>query len=197
LKDDYGCGMKLILASGSPRRRELLKEMGYDFDIVVPDVDEDIIQGEAPSDHVLRISKKKAALVARDFPDDIVLGADTIVVLDGRIFGKPESRLAAKDMLETLSGRAHIVYTGLTVINSSACVTISRYDSTEVVFNDLAEDEIEKYIESGEPLDKAGAYGIQGMGSFLVGRYEGELDTVIGFPRKLFKEMYREIESCQ
>ncbi len=189
--------MRLILASSSPRRQKLLKEMGYEFEIVAPISDEDLMPGESPADHVLRVSRDKAESVAGDFEDDCVLGADTIVVLEERIFGKPESKADAARMLGTLSGKTHAVYTGLTIVNLSNGTTLSRYDSTKVSFRILNEVDIERYIESGEPMDKAGSYGIQGMGSFLVERYDGELDTVIGFPRKLFKSMYQEVVSCQ
>ncbi|MEE9553056.1 MAG: nucleoside triphosphate pyrophosphatase [candidate division Zixibacteria bacterium] len=189
--------MRLILASSSPRRQKLLNEMGYEFEIVTPISDEMMMAGESPEKHVLRISRDKAESVAGDFADDLVLGADTIVVLNDRIFGKPGSKVEAVEMLETLSGKTHTVYTGLTIVNHSAGTVLSRYDSTLVSFNILNEYDIERYIDSGEPMDKAGAYGIQGMGSFLVERYDGELDTVIGFPRKLFKSMYEEVAFCQ
>jgi len=189
--------MRLILASGSPRRRMLLEEMGYDFDIVVPEVVEDFVAGESPEEHVLRLSRKKAELVASDYPDDLTLGADTIVVLGDRIFGKPKSEIEAREMLETLSGKTHIVYTGVAIINRSGGIALSRYDSTRVTFNVLKDEQIDNYIGSGEPMDKAGAYGIQGPGSYLVERYDGAMDTVIGFPRRLFEEMYREVISCQ
>jgi len=185
--------MRLILASSSPRRQKLLGQMGYSFEIVAPDVAETIGRDESPGDHVLRVSREKAESVAADFPDDCVLGADTVVVLDNLIFGKPRSREEASGMLKTLSGRTHIVYTGLSLIHLSGGTSLSRYDSTRVTFNNLNEIDIEQYIKSGEPMDKAGAYGIQDMGSFLVDRYDGELDTVIGFPRKLFEQMYQEV----
>ncbi len=185
--------MRLILASSSPRRQKLLGQMGYSFEIVAPDVVETIGRDESPGDHVLRVSREKAESVAADFPDDCVLGADTVVVLDNFIFGKPRSQEEASGMLKTLSGRTHIVYTGLSLIHLSGGTSLSRYDSTRVTFNNLNEIDIEQYIKSGEPMDKAGAYGIQDMGSFLVDRYDGELDTVIGFPRKLFEQMYQEV----
>lgn len=169
--------------------------MGFDFEIIVPETDEKIVPGEMPADHVIRVSREKAGAVAADFPGDIVLGADTAVVLNGEIFGKPKSASEAMTILGRLSGNTHTVYTGLTMINSSAGATISRYDSADVFFNHLSESEIEQYVRTGEPLDKAGAYGIQGMGSFLVKSYEGNLDTIIGFPRKLFREMYADITS--
>lgn len=188
--------MKIILASGSPRRQKLLSALGYDFEVVTPVVREENMPGESPEDHVKRLSRLKAESVARQYPDSLVVGADTIVVLDGRILGKPKSKGEAKSMLELLSDKTHIVYTGLSMIISTTDIVRSEYDSTRVTFNKLSPEDIDRYLESGESLDKAGAYGIQGMGSFLVDSYDGELDTVIGFPSKLFKKMYEEVRSC-
>ncbi|UCE66893.1 MAG: septum formation protein Maf [Candidatus Zixiibacteriota bacterium] len=188
--------MKIILASESPRRSKILSDMGYDFEIAIADVVEDIIGDESPSDHVIRLSSKKAERVAGDYPDDVVIGADTAVVLDGEILGKPGSEKEAFKMLSRLSGKTHTVFSGLTVMVGSEKLKRSDYDRTEVIFNDLSESRIREYVSSGEPLDKAGSYGIQGMGSFLVKSYCGEIDTVIGFPSKLFEKMYMEVRSC-
>lgn len=188
--------MKIILASGSPRRRKILSEMGYDFEIAVADVDENIIPDEPPRNHVLRLSSKKAEKVADDYPDDIVIGADTAVVLNGEILGKPVSESDAFEMLKWLSGKTHTVYTGLCILVKSEDLKKSDYDKTDVTFNELPENRIKEYVSSGEPLDKAGSYGIQGMGSFLVKNYAGELDTVIGFPSRLFERMYSEVRAC-
>ena len=188
--------MKIVLASGSPRREKLLSEMGYDFEIAAPAILEKDIPGEAPEDHVQRLSRLKAESVARQFPHSLVVGADTVVVLESRILGKPESKSEAKSMLELLSDKSHTVYTGLSMMVLTKDITTSDYDSTRVTFNKLSPEQIHRYVESGEPLDKAGAYGIQGMGSFLVDSYEGELDTVIGFPSKLFEKMYKEVLTC-
>ncbi len=188
--------MKIVLASGSPRRQKLLLKLGYDFEVVTPVVQEQNISGELPEDHVKRLSRLKAESVAREYPDSLVVGADTIVVSEGRILGKPKSKAEAKSMLKLLSDKTHIVFTGLSMIVMTKDIAKSDYDSTRVTFNKLSSEDIHRYVESGEPLDKAGAYGIQGMGSFLVDTYEGELDTVIGFPSKLFKKMYEEVRSC-
>jgi len=188
---------KIILASGSPRRKELLSDLGYQFDIIIPNLDESLLPGENPSEHVLRLSLAKARAIAMEHSDDIIIGADTIVVLGDKILGKPASPDEAVSMLKLLSGKPHIVYTGLTLMILNENIIKSDYDATKVVFNDLEESAIEKYVASGEPLDKAGAYGIQGMGSFLVNHYEGEFDTVIGFPTKLFKELFEEVVSCR
>lgn len=188
--------MKMVLASGSPRRRKILAEMGFDFGIAIADVVEDIIPGESPADHVIRLSGKKAETVAINYPDDLVVGADTAVVLDREILGKPESEKEAIEMLLKLSGKTHTVFTGITVMVMNEKIRRSGYDQTEVTFNELSEGQVSDYVSSGEPLDKAGSYGIQGMGSFLVKSYAGEIDTVIGFPSRLFEKMYTEVRSC-
>jgi len=188
---------KLILASGSPRRQKILKDMGYDCDVVVSGADENMIENETPEDHVTRVSGLKAESVAKDYPGDLVLGADTIVVLGSAVLGKPGSRQEAIEMLERLSSKTHTVYTGLTMICIDSNFNLSGFDSTKVTFNKLNRSEIERYVDTGEPMDKAGAYGIQGMGAFLVERYEGALDTVIGFPGALFERMYQEASQCQ
>lgn len=188
--------MKIVLASGSPRRQKLLSEMGYDFEIVTPAIPEENNPGEAPEDHVKRLSRLKAEFVAPKYPNSLVVGADTIVVLENRILGKPESKMEARSMLELLSGKTHTVFTGLSVIILTKDIAKTDYDSTRVTFNKLSSEDIHRYVESREPLDKAGAYGIQGMGSFLVDNYKGDIDTVIGFPSKLFQKMYKEVQSC-
>ncbi len=188
--------LKIVLASGSPRRQKLLSEMGYDFEVVTPVIPEKNTPGEAPQDYVKRLSRLKAESVALKYPDSLIVGADTVVVLERRILGKPESKSEAKSMLELLSGKTHAVFTGLSLIVLEKDIATSDFDSTEVTFNKLSPEDINHYVESGEPLDKAGAYGIQGMGSFLVDNYDGELDTVIGFPSKLFETMYEGIISC-
>jgi septum formation protein len=188
---------KIILASGSPRRKELLSGLGYQFDVIIPSLDESLLPGENPSGHVLRLSLAKARAIAMEHSDDIVIGADTIVVLGDKILGKPASPEEAVSMLKLLSGKPHVVYTGLSLVILNDNIIKSDYDATKVVFNHLEESAIEKYVASGEPLDKAGAYGIQGMGSFLVNHYEGEFDTVIGFPTKLFKKLFEEVVSCR
>jgi len=189
--------LKMILASGSPRRREILAQMGYDFKTVSPDLDESLLDGESPDRHVMRLSSAKAKSVADKHPDDLVIGADTIVVLGNRILGKPSSPDEAIEMLHLLSGKAHVVYTGLSLIILSEKLERTGYDATKVIFNTLEDNSIRSYVESGEPLDKAGAYGIEGMGSFLVNHYEGEFDTVIGFPTKLFSNLFAEVTSCR
>jgi septum formation protein len=182
-------GRKLILASSSPRRKEILRKEGIEFEIKFPS---DIVEDTSNSDpvkHVLTLSRDKAESVSDQTEEGIVLGADTVVVLDGEILGKPQNSKEAFGMLKKLSGRMHKVYTGITLRNNYNGKTVSDYDCTEVKFNQLKDEKIAAYIDTGEPMDKAGAYGIQGMGSFLVESINGNLDNVIGLPTGKLKEM--------
>jgi septum formation protein len=184
---------KLILASRSPRRADILKREKVEFMVRIPP---DVEGGEVSSDpaqHVLSLSRRKAAGVAEDVEDAIVLGADTIVVLNGEILGKPQDRENAFSILKKLSGRTHRVYTGVTLVNKYNGKVVSDYDVTEVKFNQLDDEKIWAYIDTKEPMDKAGAYGIQGMGGFLVESIQGSLDNVIGLPTGKLKEMLAEI----
>lgn len=186
--------MKIVLASSSPRRLKLLLEEGYKFEVVSPDVDETRLPAEPPQDYVRRLSLAKARSVSVD--NALVIGADTVVVLADEFLNKPSSKPEAKVILEKLSGNIHTVYTGLSIVCPACGKEGSDFDKTVVHFNLLTEKAIMEYIESGESMDKAGAYGIQGMGSFLVKKIEGSLDTVIGFPKKLFKQMLKEHREC-
>jgi septum formation protein len=188
--------IKIILGSGSPRRKQLLGELGVDFKIIKPEISEHEIPGESPEEHVVRLASEKAKAIAVSYPDDLVIGADTIVVLDNKILGKPNSAEEAFKMLSELSGKTHTVYTGLSLVLKDDNIHVNGFDSTEVTFNNVTDDQIWEYIKSGEPSDKAGSYGIQGMGSFLVDKYDGELDTVIGFPTLLYKSLFKEVENC-
>ncbi|MFH1336099.1 MAG: Maf family protein [Candidatus Zixiibacteriota bacterium] len=182
-------GRKLILASSSPRRKEILEKEGIEFEIKFPS---DIVEETSNSDpveHVLILSRKKAESVSDRTDGGIILGADTVVVLNGVILGKPQNSKEAFGMLRKLSGRSHRVYTGITLWNKYNGKIISDYDCTEVRFNRLEDQKIASYIDTGEPMDKAGAYGIQGMGSFLVESINGNLDNVIGLPTGKLKEM--------
>jgi septum formation protein len=188
--------MKIVLASGSPRRQKILSAIGLEFEVAPQKVREELVPGESPVDHVRRLSWEKAEAASPHFKDHLIIGADTIVVLDDTVFGKPQSEEDAKRMLSQLSGRTHTVITGLSLVVPSEKLSRFGYDSTRVTFNNLSPEDMESYIASGEPMDKAGAYGIQGMGSFLVSGIEGELDTVIGFPSRLFETMFEDISSC-
>jgi len=184
---------KLILASRSPRRADILRRENMEFVVRIPP---DVEGGEASSDpaqYVLSLSRRKAASIAKEVENAIVLGADTIVVLDGEILGKPQDRENAFSILKKLSGRTHRVYTGVTLVNKYNGKVVSDYDVTEVKFNQLDDEKIWAYIDTKEPMDKAGAYGIQGMGGFLVESIQGSLDNVIGLPTGKLKEMLAEI----
>lgn len=174
----------IVLASASPRRRELLAQVGLKASVVPADVDEAIFPGELPEAHVMRLSKAKALTVAarREVKGQYFLGSDTVVVRDGAILGKPADALAAAAMLRSLSGRAHEVVSGYAVHDRASGRTVSGAVSTRVWFKKLTADEIAGYIASGEPFDKAGAYAIQGLGAFMVPRIEGSYPNVVGLP---------------
>lgn len=170
----------LILASSSPRRKEILANIGYRFDCVAADADESLPDGISARDAVHELALKKAQAVFSLKGSDVVLASDTVVSLDGRILGKPSDRADAKKMLTALSGRLHSVYTGVCIISAKKC---ERFVSeTQVEFYSLDESIIEWYLDTGEPFDKAGAYGIQGKGSVLVRRIDGDYFTVMGLP---------------
>lgn len=173
--------MDIVLASGSPRRRELLSQMGLTFRVVVSDSDEDVDKSLSPAEQVSLISRRKAGAVAETVgPDKLVIAADTIVALEGEVMGKPHSREEAVQMLRSLSGKTHEVYTGFTLRQSGRVVT--EVECTAVTFRTLTSPEIEAYVDTGEPMDKAGAYGIQGLGSLLVSGIRGDYFNVMGLP---------------
>ena len=171
--------MQLILASGSPRRKELLSLFGIPFVIRAADIDETMDKTKAPFDEVARVSRLKALAVSRE-ADDIVIAADTIVVCGGAVLGKPHSREEAISMLERLSGRDHQVMTGCTVIRGEKTETFTEV--TDLHFRPLREAEIIRYVDSGEPMDKAGAYGIQGGAALFCEKIVGDYYNVMGLP---------------
>ena len=171
--------MQLILASGSPRRKELLVLFGIPFVIRAADIDETMDQNKAPFDEVARVSRLKALAVPRE-EDDLVIAADTIVVCGGRVLGKPHSREEAIAMLESLSGRDHQVMTGCTVVRGEKAETFTEV--TDLHFRPLREAEILRYVDSGEPMDKAGAYGIQGGAALFCEKIVGDYYNVMGLP---------------
>ena len=171
--------MNLILASASPRRQELLKLFGLPFTVRVADIDETMDPTKAPFDEVARVSRKKAQAVAQS-SDDIVIAADTIVVCEGKTLGKPKNEEDAKAMLRMLSGREHQVMTGCTVLWGDKCETFTEV--TDIHFRPLSEKEIARYVASGEPMDKAGAYGIQGGAALFCSHMVGDYYNVMGLP---------------
>lgn len=186
---------KFILASKSPRRKEILKALGTDFKTEVSDADENIDKTIEPSLYVQELAMIKAAAVkAKDAK--YIIAADTIVCFNGRIMGKPHTEEEAHQMLESLSGNTHCVYTGICVSDVESGVSVTDYEKTEVTFNVLAPDEIDKYIKSGEPFDKAGGYGIQGKGALLVEKISGDYFNVVGLPvAKLNKLLKKEFNT--
>lgn len=178
--------MDLILASASPRRRELLEQIGVQFTIAVSDVDEIIDAGAPPEQQVQSLALQKAQAVATTRKDGLVLGADTVVVNDGVLLGKPHSEAEAKEMLAGLSGKWHQVMTAVALVDAGeAQHTWTSVEITNVKFRELTEDDIAAYVATGESMDKAGAYGIQGYGALLVERIEGCYNNVVGLPLQL------------
>lgn len=171
--------MALILASGSPRRRELMGLLRIPFTVWAADVDETMDPGRPPEEETARLSLLKARSVPRG-PDDVVVAADTIVVSGGKVLGKPRSEAEAFEMLTMLSGGAHRVMTGLTVLRGDQAQTVTEI--TRIWFRPLPPGEIRAYIRTGEPMDKAGAYGIQGGAALFVRRLEGDYYNVVGLP---------------
>ncbi|HZY10845.1 MAG TPA: Maf family protein [Bacteroidota bacterium] len=185
----------LILASASPRRQALLRQMGLIFDVRASNVDENNIGIQNPKEHVLALSERKAQDIAKCVEEGIVIGADTIVVLEGKILGKPSDHNDAYGMLMALSGRWHEVYTGLTLIDRPSNQIISATERTRVKFRTLEEGEIVEYIQSGAPLDKAGAYGIQDdYGAVFVEKIDGCFYNVVGFPLTKFYLIFLEFQ---
>lgn len=174
--------MDIILASKSPRRRALLEQMGVrDFRIVTPDIDEHMDRDLPPAELVRQISLEKAqAVAAQADPNTVVIAADTVVALDGVVLGKPADKEEAFRMLSLLSGNRHQVYTGLTVLRGEQ--VFSQWEETAVTFRALTAEEIEAYIATGEPMDKAGAYGIQGYGALFIEGISGDYYNVMGLP---------------
>lgn len=204
---------ELILASSSPRRQELLREIGIPFQVHAANINEDQSAGEAPIEYALRLAREKAEAVAARYPQSYVLGADTIVVLKGEVLGKPEDQKDAARMLRLLSGRAHEVTTAVSLITpsfaapsalfpaapntvtsetvASGTLAETRASTTKVHFREIDEAEIQQYVAGGEPMDKAGAYAIQGGASRWTDRIEGEFSNVVGLPLSLVTEMLK------
>ncbi|NLB36089.1 MAG: septum formation inhibitor Maf [Clostridiales bacterium] len=172
--------MKIILASASPRRKELLEKAGIEFETVVPETDETVTGSLNAEEAVVTIAKRKAQTVAAEYPGRLVLAADTVVALDGEILGKPLNKAQAAEMLRHLSGKTHSVYTGVCIAENREIRSFTQM--TRVKFYDLTQDEIDAYVRTGEPIDKAGAYGIQGRGCLLVESIEGDYFNVVGLP---------------
>jgi septum formation protein len=187
---------KIILASSSPRRQFLFRQIGFDFEVVPSNFEEVFDTSMSPQENALGLSKAKAFDIAEKFQNAFVVGADTIVVLNGDIMGKPTNDSDALLMLKKLSGREHIVYTGFTIVDRPSNKFISEIESTAVKFRDLDQDEIISYIKSGSPADKAGAYGIQDdYGALFVEKINGCFYNVVGFPLTKFYITLKKFQS--
>lgn len=178
---------RLILASGSPRRRELLAKMGYRFEICMPDVDEHML-GHA-SEIVRTLAQRKGHAAAANYSCGVIIASDTLVSLDGQPLGKPIDAEDARRMLRDLSGRAHEIYTGVCLIDAATGREEVQVERTSVRFRELTDAEIDAYIATGEPMDKAGAYAIQGGGSKFVESFDGSFENVVGFPVDVVRGM--------
>ena len=180
---------KIVLASGSPRRAEILKSVGWEFTKDVPDIDESELPGETPEAYVQRLAKIKGKTVAARHSSELVLAADTTVVIDGAIIGKPVDLMDARRMLKLLSGRRHDVLTGVAVVkNGTVQVAMQR---TRVKFAELTDAEINFLAEMGDPLDKAGAYAVQAQAALFIERIEGDYWNVVGLPINLVYELVK------
>jgi septum formation protein len=174
---------KLVLASGSPRRAEILNSVGWEFEKDVPDIDESERPGESPEDYVMRLAASKSEVIAERHPNEIVLGADTTVVIDGQIVGKPIDAADARRMIKMLSGNWHEVLTGIAISRKgSSLIDLQR---TRVKFAQMKDDEIAFLVENGDPLDKAGAYAVQAQAALFIEKIEGDYWNVVGLPVSL------------
>lgn len=184
----------VILASGSPRRQQLIRQMGAEFIVITPDVEEQAREGELPEALVERLSLDKALAVNPGRTDGVVLGSDTVVVLDGDILGKPADAEDAARVLHRLSGRTHTVFTGFALLDLATGRRHVSHERTDVTFRTLSDDEIVRYVNSGSPLDKAGAYGIQDdFGAVFIERIVGDYYTVMGLPLSKVYVVLREL----
>jgi septum formation protein len=180
---------RVILASASPRRRELLTLIGIDHEVQPANIDESYLAGETPRQHAERLAREKAAAI--DAGDAVTIGSDTIVVVDGDVLGKPRDRQHAAEMLRRLSGRSHVVMTGVAARWQGKIV--SGLEEVDVTFRHLTDNEIGRYIDTGEPMDKAGAYGIQGYGATIVDRVDGDYFAVMGLALNRLVRLLRDV----
>ncbi|MGL5279911.1 MAG: Maf family protein [Cetobacterium sp.] len=183
----------MILASKSPRRKEILAQLGFQLQIESKDIEEKSDEVEIV-EQIKDISLKKVMAVAVENPKEFVVGADTVVVIDGKVLGKPKSEMDAEKMLKSLSGKSHEVITAYTLINLEKNIKITNSVESTVYFKQISDEEIEWYIKSGEPMDKAGAYGIQGLGSIFVDKIDGDFFAIMGFPINHFIKTLNELK---
>jgi septum formation protein len=184
---------KFILASASPRRVEIFRTLGLDFESLPSEVSEEVQYGEPPTDYVVRIARAKAAALSSKFSSGLIVGADTIVVVDGHALGKPATEAEAAEMLRLLSGRWHAVMTGLALRDASSDREVAEHCKTLVRFCELSDEEIADYVATGESVDKAGGYAIQGRGMLFVEEIAGSYHNVVGFPPTLFVRLVKRL----
>lgn len=182
----------MILASNSPRRKEILENFGFSLKTVSKNIDE-ISSKEEITEKIMDIAQQKTMAVAEDYPDENVVGADTVVVIDGKILGKPKDETEAFEMLKSLSGKSHEVITAYSFVNLKKNIFLNDAEITKVFFKDMSDKEINWYISTNEPVDKAGAYGIQGKGAYFIEKIEGDFFSVMGFPLGRFLRRLTEI----
>jgi septum formation protein len=183
--------LRVVLASSSPRRHQLLELIGVEHEVQPADVDETYTPGEMPDFYAERLARAKAEVVSALNRELVVIGADTIVVADGKVLGKPLDQADATRMLKTLSGRAHVVMTAVAVAHQATMV--STVEKVSVTFRDLSDEEIASYIATGEPMDKAGAYGIQGYGATIVRRIDGDYFAVMGLSLVRLVDLFAQV----
>lgn len=184
---------RITLASSSPRRKALLTEAGLSFDTCPADIDEDIRKGESPIEHTLRLAEEKAKAAAKKVKSGWIIGADTIVFIDNSILGKPSDAKEAHEMLNLLSSRYHKVVTAFCILNAATGKTTKRVVESMVKIKKLTGKEIEDYIKTGEPMDKAGAYAAQGVGNFMIEKIEGSYTNVVGLPMEELEQALEEV----
>ena len=184
--------MEIILASASPRRREILQNTKLKFDIQKSDIEEEVFEEESPESMVVRLAHKKAHSVAENNRDKLVIGADTIVVLEDEVLGKPKDEEEAYNMIKQLSNKTHRVITGISLINLEKSIVVNDYVVSYVTFKDLSEDSIRDYISTKESLDKAGGYGIQGYGALLVNNIQGDYFNIVGLPISRLSDLLKD-----
>lgn len=182
-------GPHLILASTSPRRKELLTLLGLPFEIIPPAISEKILGQESPANHVRRLALEKARSVATRHPASLVIGSDTVIELDGQILGKPEDLNEAQDMLTRLRGRCHLVHTGLALVAQNKQITDTWVETVKVWMKDFSDTDLQAYLKTRDSLGKAGAYSIQGEGAHLIEKIEGDYPTVVGLPLRKIAEI--------
>ena len=184
---------RFILASSSPRRRELLASVGAEFDVLPSHVPEEHRPGEAPEDYVARLSREKANAIAMQHPSRWVIAADTTVLLGDQLLEKPLNKADAARMLSLIAGKTHIVYTGVTLQNAGLEIRDTRVAESEVRMLPLSQSDVEWYVATGEPLDKAGAYAVQGVGAMFIDSIHGSYTNVVGLPLALLFQMMRRV----